>query len=153
MAFEGFANSFQFSCECSSSAKLVWDMQTLVFLISRFTTKLFPFRAICLEVLPPRNSLFFFGLSLFFIFSNFFQKFHKKMLDLAGPWQMRDSLKGKRERQREWARKAEDFEYFNGKWPQKSHFLVLLLSTYKYIDSEFCTIVVVPSIYIVGFFP
>ena len=49
----------------------------------------------------------FFGLSLFFIFSNFFQKFHKKMLDLAGPWQMRDSLKGKRERHRERERERE----------------------------------------------
>ena len=95
MAFEGFANSFQFSCECSSSAKLVWDMQTLVFLISRFTTKLFPFRAICLEVLPPRNS-FFLPLP-FFIFFQFFPEIPQEMLDLAGPWQMRDSLKGRRE--------------------------------------------------------
>ena len=75
-------------------------MQTLVFLISRFTTKLFPFRAICLEVLPPRNSLFFLA-SPFFHFFQFFPEIPQEMLDLAGPWQMRDSLKGKRERQRE----------------------------------------------------
>ena len=73
----------------------LWFFLFLVSLLNYSLFELFAWR-FCLQ-----GILFFFWPLPFFIFSNFFQKFHKKMLDLAGPWQMRDSLKGKRERQRE----------------------------------------------------
>ena len=70
----------------------LWFFLFLVSLLNYSLFELFAWR-FCLQ------GILFLPLP-FFIFFQFFPEIPQEMLDLAGPWQMRDSLKGRRERER-----------------------------------------------------